>query len=145
MSVGIELPPPPTLPDGHTGGGGGGWSVLVRASNDIDAHLLVGRLNEAGVQTHAIKDRRASRTWLIGGSDPWAPVTVWVLRRQLDAARLVLAEISLEGLEEPSEPVDGGDAGDEAAGSAFAFTWWVVALALGILLMLISLEEAWSR
>jgi Putative prokaryotic signal transducing protein len=91
----IALPPPPV--QAHPGGGGGrAWVELLRAHNDIDAHLLLGRLTEAGIETRAVKDRRAPGAWLYGGSNPWAPSVVLVRQLQLDEARLILASISLE-------------------------------------------------
>ena len=138
MSIDVALPPPPTVLE-PTGGGGGGWVELVTARNDIDAHLLIGRLKEAGIQTRAVKDRRAAGAWLYAGSNPWAPVAVWVLRWQLAAARLVLAEISLEAAEPP--PTD-PEARGGAARSRLAWAWWAVALGLGVLLTLISFVQA---
>ncbi|CAN5699407.1 hypothetical protein BH24ACT26_BH24ACT26_04680 [soil metagenome] len=141
MSVGVELPPPPGALD-RAGGGGGGWTELVTARDDIDAHLLIGRLTEAGIAARSVKDRRAAGAWLYGGSNPWAPVTVWVRRLQLDDARLVLAEISLDGAPDggasPRPPEPPGDAG---RAWRLPLTWWALAVALGVLLTLISLMQ----
>ncbi|MDQ4095101.1 MAG: DUF2007 domain-containing protein, partial [Actinomycetota bacterium] len=84
----------PGVPDVDSGGGGAGWVELLTARDDIEAHLLAGRLAEAGVETRTLKDRSGPGAWLHGGSDPWAPVTILVKRVQLEDARLVLAEIS---------------------------------------------------
>ncbi len=88
--------PPPPPAERWPGGGGSGWVTLATAANDIEAHLLVGRLGEAGVDVHVLKDRSAPGAWLYGGANPWAPVHVLVRKLQLDEARLVLAEISFE-------------------------------------------------
>ena len=94
MGVRLAQPPPPTTLD--RSGGGSDWVILMRAANDIDAHLLCGRLKHAGVEYRGVKDRYAPGAWLIGGSNPWAPVVVYVKRFQLEDARIVLAEIAYE-------------------------------------------------
>jgi hypothetical protein len=98
---------------------------LYKASDDIDAHLVGGRLAEAGVATHTVKDRAAPGAWLYGGTNPWAPVIIYVRKLQLDAARMVLAEIAWAA-PTASEP--------ESATSrpAVPALWWVTALALGL-------------
>lgn len=116
---------PPMPPDER--GGGSGWVQLVTAANDIEAHLLAGRLDEAGVATHVLKDRSAPGAWLYGGSNPWAPVAVLVQRLQLDDARLVLAEISFEA--PPAAPR--GLLGHRSWRTPVL--WWSLALSLGAL------------
>jgi hypothetical protein len=133
VAVTTKLPPPPARPGGDEGGGGSDWVELMRARDDIDAHLLTGRLHGAGVETRTIKDRRAPGAWLIGGSNPWAPVTVFVRRRQLEDARLVLAEISLEWGGPPASP---------GIKEGLATAWWLVAVALGVVLTVIALMQA---
>jgi hypothetical protein len=135
MSVRIDLPPPPVLID--RGGGGSGWVKLARATDDIDAHLLIGRLNEAGIETMAVKDRSEPGTWLfLGGSNPWAPVTILVRPVQLEDARLVLAEISYDApAAEP--PVTRSQHSDWRV----PVVWWVTALILGVLLSILALLQ----
>jgi hypothetical protein len=122
----IPIPPPPMVAE-PGGGGGSEWVELIRAKNDIDAHLLTGRLNESGIETRAMTDRSAPGAWLYGGSNPWAPVIVLVRRLQLEDARLVLAEISLRGPEAPPPPRRRGP------GFPFPLLWWIIALALGVI------------
>lgn len=122
--------PPPTFherpPEGGDGGGGGSdWVKLVSAANDIDAHLLAGRLVEAGIEIHTIKDRSSPGAWLIGGSDPWAPVHIMVRRMSLDDARLVLAELAWASPAVHTEP------GETTRPSVL---WWATAITLGLLL-----------
>ena len=154
------LPPPitrrPSHPSGidpispvtERGGGGTGWIQIARAKNDIEAHLLAGRLGEAGIETSCLKDRSMPGAWLHGGSNPWDPVAVFVKKVQADDARIVLAEISWA---QPSvEPVTPGD--ETHAGRSdrldyrrkrmsYAFTWWVAAIALGLLFTSIALAR----
>ena len=91
MTVGVDRPPPPVSQE--RGGGDQSWVELLKASDDIEAHLLGGRLLEAGIEARNVKDR-SGPAWMYGGSNPWAPVTILVRRAELEAARLVLAEIS---------------------------------------------------
>lgn len=119
--------PPPLDPGDGGGGGGAGWVRLLRAPNDIEGHLLAGRLTEAGVEARLVREKGAPSAWLYGGSNPWAPITVMVRRRQLDDARLVLAEVSFEA---PGHVRDGIAA---EAGWRVPVVWWATALALGVL------------
>ena len=135
MPTDIDLPPVilDPIPDE---GGGSDWVHLITARHDIDAHLLIGRLEEAGIECRQVKDRNAPGAWLLGGSNPWAPVGILVKKLQLEDARLVLAEISLDG---PSA--------DELAVLArtrrksFPVLWWVTALLLGIVLSVLALNQ----
>jgi hypothetical protein len=134
VTVDVALPPPPV--ESATGGGGGGeWVELINARDDIDAHLLLGRLSEAGVEARTIKDRRAPGAWLYGGSNPWAPVVVLVRRFQLDDARLVLAKISFYAPEPaPREEL-----------ALDPVRWWLVALALALALTATTLAQVASQ
>ncbi len=132
MAVQIA-PPAPPLERGH-GGGGSDWVELFTAANEIDAHLLVGRLTEDGVATRTLVDKTTPGAWLFGSSHPWAPVTVFVRRFQLEDARIVLAEISI-GLDPPEDEVDGGRRG-------FGLLWWSLALVLGALFTLLTLAHS---
>ncbi|HYO61044.1 MAG TPA: DUF2007 domain-containing protein [Actinomycetota bacterium] len=120
--------PPPVGHDEDGGGGGSGWVRLLRAPNDIDAHLLVGRLGESGVEARIVRERGAPSTWLYGASKPWAPVVVMVRQRQLEDARLVLAEVSFEGPDHVREDVAAVDPDWRVP-----VVWWATALALGVL------------
>lgn len=126
MSVRVDLPPPPVFDEIGGGRGDSGWIVLIKARHDIDAHLLSGRLAEAGIETRTVKDIAAPGAWLYGGSNPWAPVSVLVKKIDLDDARVVLAEISFAG-----------PTADQLAARAverhedFPVVWWITALLLG--------------
>ena len=120
----IDLPP---IAEDDRHGGGARWVELTKAHDDIDAHLLVGRLTEAGIETRTVKDRSAPGAWLLGGSNPWAPVGVLVRNFELDSARLVLAEVAFEAPAiEPERPPS------PSARRRSARLWWVTAVALGI-------------
>jgi Putative prokaryotic signal transducing protein len=108
---------------------------LARARDDIEAHLLTGRLNEAGIETKAVKDRFAPGAWLYGGSNPWAPVSVYVRRLQLEDARLVLVEISYQApsTDEPEF---------KPPGTPLTWKWWLVAVGLSFLLVWVALAES---
>jgi hypothetical protein len=137
----LDIPPPPIR--SRHGGGGSGWTELTRAANDIDAHLLVGRLTEAGVESTTMKDRSAPGAWLYGGSNPWAPVVIMVRRLQLDDARIVMAEIAFEL---PARERHGDV--EESHQWRRLLIWWAAALAIGALFTGISLmrtAEAFQR
>ena len=132
----ILLLPPASV---RKGGGGSGWVELMRARGDIDAHLLVGRLGEAGVETRTVKDRSGPGTWMHAGSNPWAPVSILVRRFQLDDARLVLAEISFDlpaASPEMPQPSENRWIGP--------VVWWSVALVLGAIFTGIGLIQTAS-
>jgi Putative prokaryotic signal transducing protein len=120
---GTDVAPPV---DPFSGGSGGsGWTKLVQAPNDIEAHLVIGRLAEAGIETQSLKDR-SGPAWLFNGSNPWAPVIVLVRKLQLEDAQLVLAEVAFNApaavKEEPRRK------------SVWtAVLWWSAAIALGVL------------
>ena len=126
--------PPPGIED--AGGGGARWVELITAHNDIEAHLLTGRLEEAAVETRTVKDRSAPGAWLYGGSNPWAPVVVLVRAMQLVDARLVLAEISWA-----QPPLDPEAASTAPTPKTHAVVWWVAALALGLVFTSIALAR----
>ncbi|MGH3118561.1 MAG: DUF2007 domain-containing protein [Gaiellales bacterium] len=126
MNAVLDPPTAPPAIDAERGGGGSDWVQLIRAANDIDAHLLAGRLLESGIESRAIKDNTVP-AWLIGGSDPWTPVAVLVRRFQLDESRIVLAELSFAGPDAPPLPVS-----REPRWRA-AVVWWVAAIVLGVL------------
>ena len=123
MSTRLDLPPPPDLLD-ERDGGGSDWVQLWVAENDIDAHLLVGRLHQEGIETRSVKDR-SSPVWLFGGSNPWAPVAIWVRRFQFTDSRIVLAELSFQG-------PDAVPAQAPSGSGSMALAWWAAALALGV-------------
>jgi hypothetical protein len=117
----IDLPP---LDLGGRGGDSG-WVELLRAPDDIEAHLIGGRLETAGIEVSMLKDR-SGPAWLFGGSNPWAPVTLLVRKLQLDDARIVLAEVAFEA---PAIPV----AAARPRGWRGPVAFWAAAIALGTL------------
>ena len=136
MTTVTDLPPPHLFDELDGGRGGSGWVVLLKARHDIDAHLLTGRLAEAGIETRTMTDISAPGAWLYGGSNPWAPVSVLVKKIDLDDAKVVLAEISYEGptTDELSERAV------ERHG-AFPVMWWVTAVLLGAALSVLVLSQ----
>ena len=133
--VKVATPPPETITHSDPGGDSE-WVELIKARHDIDAHLLTGRLEEAGIDTRSVVDRGAPGAWLYGGSNPWAPVSVLVRRFQLQDARIVLAEISF-----------GGPSATELAALArsrrvsFGVLWWATALLLGLVFIVLILGQ----
>ncbi|MGH2699678.1 MAG: DUF2007 domain-containing protein [Actinomycetota bacterium] len=133
--VRVEPPSsPPTVDDRSSGGGGHDWVELFRAANDIEAALLVGKLAEQEIEARSIKDRSQANAWLYGGSNPWAPVHVYVRRHQLDDARILLAEISLADDDAPMPR-------EEHPRRRIPRMWWATALVLGIALSTLALLQ----
>jgi hypothetical protein len=110
-------------------GGGSGWVELTRAPNDIEASLLRGRLNHAGIESTGVKDRSSEMAWLMGGSDQWAPVAVLVRKVQLNDARIVLAEIAFDLPAAAPDPQH-----KLSPGLRTRVLFWATAIGLGALL-----------
>jgi hypothetical protein len=139
MSLRVDSPPPPAdLAEDPHGGGGHDWVRLHRAENDIDAALLVGKLSDAAIETRTLKDRGAPGAWLYGGSNPWAPVEIFVRRFQLNDAIIVLAEVSLnlEAHADDERPTERGE-----RRWRIPAMWWATALTLGIALTALAIAQ----
>jgi len=133
----VRLDPPsspPTVDDESNGGGGRDWVELFRAENDIEAALLIGKLADRAIESRTVKDRSQPNSWLYGGSNPWAPVLVYVRRLQLVDARILLAEISLASDDVPART-------DGRARRRVPRVWWATALALGLALSALALLQ----
>jgi hypothetical protein len=136
VTVSVGKPQLPITP--VRGGGGGDWVELLRARDDIEAHLLGGRLIEAGIEARTVKDRSAPGAWMYGGSNPWAPVTILVRRSSVDDARIVLAEISWAApAYDQSQPPTAIEPDKKRT-----LMWWAVALILGSIFTSIGLMKA---
>ncbi|HWL64338.1 MAG TPA: hypothetical protein VNP73_00030 [Actinomycetota bacterium] len=98
---------------------------MCRASGEIEAHLLSGRLGACGIETHHVADRAAGEAWLHNGASPWIPIAVWVRRHQLDDARIVLAEIAFD---QPAH-----ESRSTVSRWRAPMTWWTAAIALGLI------------
>lgn len=129
-------PPPEGHPDDGWGGGSG-WVELVTAANDIEAHLVAGRVTAAGVEARVVKDRSAPGAWLYGGANPWAPATILVRKMQLTDARIALAEASFEA---PAATLAARH-GEHQSGWKTPVLWWSLALGLGILMTGVALSR----
>ena len=130
----VDQPPAPV----RTGGGDSHWTQLTTARNDIDAHLLVGRLEEGGVESRMMKDRRGLGAWVYAGSNPWAPVTILVRRFQLDDARLILMDISLDAPDAQVPYVSTKQGGLRANAPVL---WWAAAFMLGLLFTALAMAQ----
>lgn len=95
------------------------WERLTTANDDIDAQLLVGLLDEAGIETRLVKDRSGYGDYLFGGSNPHAPVSIHVRASQLADARAAVADVA-----STSEP--------GAAEEVTSRSNWPTAIAVGI-------------
>jgi hypothetical protein len=94
----IDAPPAST----DEGGGGGGWAWLLTARGIIEAELVRGVLESAGVVPVALDGSDPSPgAWMFLSGNVNALVRVFVPLAQLDSARLVLLEA---GFEQPVQP-----------------------------------------
>jgi hypothetical protein len=129
-----------------SGDGGGDQLVpLLTADNDIDAHLIIGCLDAAGIDHFMDKDRSGFGTYLRGGSDPGASVAILVPRSQLESARQALTDAA-QGDEQGGETSGAWDPAEEDAGSVFAAPRaldlkWVIAVILLTLLVFGALSD----
>lgn len=109
----------------------------MKAPNDIEAHLVAGRVTAAGVEARVVKDRSAPGAWLYGGANPWAPATILVRKMQLTDARIALAEASFEA---PAATSDSRRHPSEPDWKT-PVLWWSLALGLGILMTGVALSR----
>ena len=97
MQRGSHVIDSPPVPTDHGGGGGGGWAWLLTAHGIIEAELVRGVLESAGVIPVALDGRDPSPgAWMFLGGNVNALVRVFVPLAQLDSARLVLLEAGFE-------------------------------------------------
>ena len=81
------------------------WEQATTANDDIDAQLLAGVLDDAGIETRLVKNRSGYGDYLFGGSNPHAPVAIHVRTSQLDAARQAIDDAAEPEQVDESEPV----------------------------------------
>lgn len=75
------------------GGGGGGWAWLLTARGLVEARLIAGLLENAGIgPVHLDATDPSPSSWLFLSGNVGALVRVYVPRAQLDGARLALLE-----------------------------------------------------
>ncbi|MGH2708627.1 MAG: hypothetical protein ACRDJK_10075, partial [Actinomycetota bacterium] len=101
-------------------GGGGDWTFLTTAGNQVEAHLIVGRLAEEGIESVLDSSNPAPGAWLHPFGNPLSPVRVFVRRRDLGRASLLLHEVD-------HRPPDPGDPGPPRARRLF---WLVLAVVI---------------
>jgi hypothetical protein len=98
--VGVLEPAPPHA---HRGGGGGGWAWLLTARDAMEAEIVRGLLEAAGVPVALDWRDPSPFAWMHLSGNLFRPVPVYVPSSLIDAARLQLLEIGL-GLPEVEEP-----------------------------------------
>ncbi|HEX9712230.1 MAG TPA: hypothetical protein VGB52_06720 [Actinomycetota bacterium] len=91
----IDRAPPPGVTDDHGEHGGGGWAWLLTVRGIIEAELVRGLLETAGiVPVHLDATDPSPTSWMFLSGDVNALVRVYVPRAHLDEARLALLERS---------------------------------------------------
>jgi hypothetical protein len=87
------------------GGDGGGWAWLLTAHGIIEAELVRGVLETAGIAPVALDGRDTSPgAWMFLSGNVNALVRVFVPASQLDSARLILLEAGFTAPEQPAPP-----------------------------------------
>ena len=105
------------------------WEQLTTANDDIDGQLIVGMLEETGIETKLVKDRSGYGDYLFGGSNPHAPVAVHVHADDLERARRLLATAG-----DVSDP----ETATEMAGGGGARRYpWATLIAVGIVALIV--------
>ncbi len=94
--------------------------LLTTAGNQVEAHLIVGRLAEEGIESVLDASNPAPGAWLHPFGDPLSPVRVYVRRRDLGRASLLLHEVD-------HRPPDPGACGSPRVRRLF---WLVLAIVL---------------
>jgi hypothetical protein len=96
----IMVPSPPETT--NEGGGGGGWAWLLTANGIIEAELVRGVLESAGVAPVALDSTDPTPgSWMFLSGNVNALVRVYVSASQLDVARLAVLEA---GFAFPQDP-----------------------------------------
>jgi hypothetical protein len=113
-----------------------GWVDLIVATNEPEAHLIAGILQEAGIGSRLDTGRFTIGAGMYGVHNPMSPVAVMVERERLDEARSVLAETDLAVAEKDSEEEQDVDVLAEPQG----VTWrtvvkWVAAVVAALFLL----------
>ena len=127
---------PPATPT--VGGGGGGWAWLLTAHGIIEAELVRGVLETAGVVPVALDGRDTSPgAWMFLAGNVNALVRVFVPMSQLDAARLILLEAGLMQSEQPEPP-----AARQDRARISTRTMWLVITAIVVIIFLVATMHA---
>jgi hypothetical protein len=130
-----QVTDPPRM-DVH-GGGGGGWAWLVTASGIIEAQLIRGVVEDAGVTPVWLDTFDPSPgAWMFMSGDPNAPVPIFVPLAMLDTARIALMESGFA----PGDPDDAEPEPSERAARAPTWTgWWRIGIALAVIAIIVVL------
>lgn len=110
------------------------WPRLTAANDDIDAQLLVGALEESGIATRTVKNRSGPGDYLLGGSNPRAPVAIHVQASELDRARRLVDELRAPAVVE-------GEPGDVAVVRGRGWPTYVAVVIVGVIVLLFLLEQ----
>ena len=121
------------------------WTVLLVAADDIDAQLVAGRLSEEDIPTFLEKDRSGYGDYLLGGSNPHAPVSVLVPQERLAEARSLMAAESPDGEEEaaavpPDEPPEVLARPTSTFGAMRTLRPWIAVVVVALILYALLME-----
>jgi hypothetical protein len=130
----IDAPPA----EADRGGDGGGWAWLLTARGIIEAELVRGMLETAGIAPVALDGRDNSPgAWMFLSGNVNALVRVFVPVSQLDSARLVLLEAGFAAPEQPAAPP-----AEVRAPHVTSRLIWLVVTAIVIIIFLVATMHA---
>jgi hypothetical protein len=111
----------PAPPQEHAGGGGGRWAWLLTARDAVEAEIVRGLLETAGVPVALDWRDPSPFAWMHLSGNLFRPVPVYVPASLIDSARLQLLELGLES----SDPMDGlaEDPAEDPAESGAPLMW----------------------
>jgi hypothetical protein len=104
--TGVLDPAPPREDDG---GGGGRWAWLLTARDAVEAEIVRGLLEGAGVPVALDWRDPSPFAWMHLSGNLFRPVPVYVPAGLIDNARLYLLDIGLDAPEQSEDPEDAAE------------------------------------
>ena len=118
------------------------WVVIAEAGSGSEANLIVGRLEEQGIEAISLQAAHAPGARMTGSQAEWAPKTIAVPTEYAEQAHAVLAE---EGLTTGSDGFASGDAEEAGFDEDDDETEYVETIAEGNLTMMRGMRSiAWA-
>ena len=118
------------------------WVVVAEAGSGTEANLIVGRLEEEGIEAIQLQAAHAPGAWMTGSQAEWAPKTVAVPVEYAEQAHSILAQ---EGLGMDSHGYASDDTSEEYEDEGDGSGQYVETIAEGNLTMMRGMRSiAWA-
>ena len=108
------------------------WVEVAFAQSEYEAGLIVGKLEEAGIEATSVTSSAAPGAWMTGSQPMWVPSNVLVPPDRAAEAREVLASAAEQ---EEWDTEEGEEAGILAGSQRRSGWYWVTVLIVGALLL----------